>query len=105
MGSRLLQGSGYQLWQSMKAIGSGQLWGQGFNKAQVYVPVRESDMIFSVIGEDFGFVGSCVLILLYFLLIYQMIRVTFEIKNEFYAYISTGVIMMILFHTFLKILA
>lgn len=98
--SQNLQGSGYQLWQSMKAIGSGQLWGRGFDHSQVYVPVRESDMIFSVIGENFGFVGSCILILLYFLLIYQMIRVTFETKNEFYAYISTGVIMMILFHVF-----
>lgn len=92
--------SSYQLWRSMKAIGSGQIFGKGFNHVEVYVPVRESDMIFSVIGENFGFIGSTLLILLYFLLIYQMIRVTFDTKNEFYAYISTGVIMMILFHTF-----
>lgn len=91
---------GYQLWQSMKAIGSGSIFGTGFNVSKVYVPVRESDMIFSVIGENFGFIGSFILILLYFLLIYQMIRVTFDTKNVFYAYISTGVIMMILFHTF-----
>lgn len=91
---------GYQLWQSMKAIGSGQLTGKGFNNSDVYVPVRESDMIFSVIGENFGFIGGCALVLLYFLLIYQMIRVIVDTKNEFYAYISTGVIMMILFHVF-----
>ncbi|MFD1671259.1 FtsW/RodA/SpoVE family cell cycle protein [Agrilactobacillus yilanensis] len=91
---------GYQLWQSMKAIGSGQLTGKGFNQSDVYVPVRESDMIFSVIGENFGFIGGCALVLLYFLLIYQMIRVIVDTKNEFYAYISTGVIMMILFHVF-----
>ncbi|ANZ68449.1 FtsW/RodA/SpoVE family cell cycle protein [Secundilactobacillus paracollinoides] len=90
----------YQLWQSMKAVGSGGVFGTGFDVSKVYVPVRESDMIFSVIGENFGFVGSCLLILLYFLLIYQMIRVTFDTKNVFYAYISTGIIMMILFHTF-----
>lgn len=92
--------NGYQIWQNMKAIGSGQLFGKGFNVSNVYVPVRESDMIFSVVGENFGFVGSCILILLYFLLIYQMIQVTFDTKNEFYAYVSTGVIMMILFHVF-----
>ncbi|MBL3530347.1 rod shape-determining protein RodA [Companilactobacillus zhachilii] len=92
--------NGYQIWQNMKAIGSGKLFGKGFNVSNVYVPVRESDMIFSVIGENFGFIGSCVLILLYFLLIYQMIQVTFDTKNEFYAYVSTGVIMMILFHVF-----
>ena len=90
----------YQLWQSMKAIGSGQLLGKGFNVSHVYVPVRESDMIFSVIGENFGFIGCCLLIFIYMLLIFQMIQVTFDTKNEFYAYISTGVIMMILFHVF-----
>lgn len=94
------QGDSYQLWQSMKAIGSGQLTGRGFNNIKVSVPVRESDMIFSTIGETFGFIGCAVVILLYMLLIYQMIRVTFDTKNEFYAYISTGVIMMILFHVF-----
>lgn len=93
-------GTSYQLWQSMKAIGSGQLLGKGFNVSKVYVPVRESDMIFSVIGENFGFIGSCLLIFVYLLLIFQMIQVTFDTKNEFYAYISTGVIMMILFHVF-----
>lgn len=92
--------SGYQLWQSMKAIGSGQLFGKGFDVSNVKVPVRESDMIFSVIGENFGFIGSALLIGLYFLLIYKIIQVTFDTKNEFYAYIATGVIMMILFHVF-----
>lgn len=91
---------GYQLWQSIKAVGSGGITGTGFNNSKVYVPVRESDMIFSVIGENFGFIGSALLILLYLLLIYLMIRVTFDTRNEFYAYISTGVIMMILFHFF-----
>lgn len=93
-------GNSYQLWQSMKAIGSGQLFGTGFNHSNVYVPVRESDMIFSVIGENFGFIGGCILIFIYLLLIFQMIQVTFDTRNEFYAYISTGVIMMILFHVF-----
>ena len=91
---------GYQLWQSIKAVGSGGIAGTGFNNSKVYVPVRESDMIFSVIGENFGFIGGVLLILIYLLLIYLMIRVTFDTKNEFYAYISTGVIMMILFHVF-----
>lgn len=91
---------GYQLWQSIKAVGSGGIFGTGFNVSHVYVPVRESDMIFSVVGENFGFIGGCLLILLYFLLIYQMIKVTFETKNVFYAYIATGVIMMFLFHVF-----
>lgn len=84
-----LAGSGYQLWQSIKAVGSGGFSGTGFNVSHVYVPVRESDMIFSVIGENFGFIGGLVLIGIYFVLIYRMIKVTFETKNVYYAYIST----------------
>lgn len=85
---------------ALTAIGSGGLFGKGFNNSDVYVPVRESDMIFTVVGENFGFVGGCFIILLYFILIYRMIRVCVETNNEFYAYIATGIIMMILFHVF-----
>ena len=91
-------GDAYQLAQSMKAIGSGKLFGKGLGVSEVYVPVRVSDMIFSTIGENFGFIGGCFLVFIYFLLIYQMIRICFDTKNEFYAYMATGVIMMILFH-------
>ncbi|WP_025728713.1 FtsW/RodA/SpoVE family cell cycle protein [Atopobacter phocae] len=93
-------GSGYQLFQSFKAIGSGELFGKGFGVSNVYVPVRESDMIFSTIAENFGFIGSCFVLFVYFVLIYQMVRVCFYTKNEFYTYISSGVISMILFHVF-----
>ncbi|MGC6768932.1 FtsW/RodA/SpoVE family cell cycle protein [Enterococcus sp. LJL128] len=86
--------------QAITAIGSGGLLGKGFNVSDVYVPVRESDMIFAIIGENFGFIGGCFIILLYFILIYRMIRVCFETNNEFYAYIATGIIMMLLFHVF-----
>lgn len=92
--------SGYQLWQAMKAIGSGGLTGTGFNISRVPVPVRESDMIFSVIGENFGFVGTALLLLLYFLLIYQIFRVVYDTSNQYYAYIASGVVMMLLFHIF-----
>ena len=86
--------------RSLISVGVGGLWGKGVGVANVNVPVRESDMIFTVIAEDFGFVGSAFLIFLYFMLIYRMIRVTFKSNNQFYTYISTGIIMMILFHVF-----
>lgn len=92
------RGSGYQLAQSMKAIGSGQLLGKGFGISDVTVPVRESDFIFTTIGENFGFVGAAFLLFIYFILIYQMVQTCFKTKNEFYTYIATGVISMILFH-------
>ena len=80
----------YQVIQAFKAIGSGG--------SDVYVPVRESDMIFATIGENFGFVGGSFLIFVYFVLVYNMIKIVYDTKNEFYAYIATGVIMMIVFH-------
>lgn len=88
----------FQQARGLTAIGSGEMVGQGLTNLQVYVPVRESDMIFTVIGEAFGFVGTCALILLFFYLIYQMLICTLNAKREFYAYITTGVIMYFLFH-------
>lgn len=90
----------YQQAQGQIAIGSGGLWGQGFNVSNLLVPVRESDMIFTVIAEDFGFVGATIVIALYLLLIYRMLKITLKSNNQFYTYISTGFIMMLLFHIF-----
>ncbi|MER0124052.1 FtsW/RodA/SpoVE family cell cycle protein [Streptococcus sp. ZJ93] len=90
----------YQQAQSLIAIGSGGLKGIGFNKTNLLVPVRESDMIFTVIGENFGFIGGVTLIGLYTLLIYRMLRITLQSNNRFYTYVSTGYIMMLLFHVF-----
>lgn len=92
------QGAGYQLAQSIKAVGSGMLLGKGFGQSEVVVPVRESDFIFTTIAENFGFVGSAFLLLIYFVLIYQMVQTCFKVKNEYYTYIAAGVISMILFH-------
>ena len=90
----------YQQAQGQIAIGSGDLFGQGFNVSNLLIPVRESDMIFTVIAEDFGFIGSVLVIALYLLLIYRMLKITLKSNNQFYTYISTGFIMMLLFHIF-----
>ena len=90
--------SSYQVTQAFKAIGSGGVFGKGLGVSEVYVPVRESDMIFTTITENFGFMGGSFLIFIYFVLIYNMIKIVYDTKNEFYAYIATGVIMMIVFH-------
>ena len=54
--------SGYQLVRSLLAIGSGETTGKGFGTREVYLPESHSDFIFSVIGEEFGFIGASVLI-------------------------------------------
>ena len=90
----------YQQAQGQIAIGSGGVFGQGYNVSNLLIPVRESDMIFTVIAEDFGVIGSVVVITLYLLLIYRMLKITLKSNNQFYTYISTGFIMMLLFHIF-----
>lgn len=81
-------------------IGTGGLFGKGFNVSNIYVFVCEFDMIFIVIGENFGFIGGVFVIFLYFILIYCMIWVCFDMNNEFYVYIVSGLIMMLLFYVF-----
>ncbi len=57
-------------------------------------------MIFSVIGENFGFIGSCLVIFLYFYLIYQMYKTCFKSNNLFFTYIGIGIVAMIFFMFF-----
>ncbi|MDR6121742.1 rod shape determining protein RodA [Bacillus sp. SLBN-46] len=98
------QGSdAYQLTKSLLAIGSGQTGGKGTGNREVYLPESQTDFIFSVVGEEYGFIGASVLISLFFLLIYHITKVGMETKNNFYTYICVGVISMITFHVFQNI--
>ncbi|WOV87100.1 FtsW/RodA/SpoVE family cell cycle protein [Sporosarcina oncorhynchi] len=91
---------GYNLIQAMTAIGSGELSGKGFHGREVYIPENHTDFIFSVIGEEYGFIGACVVISLYFILIYHLTKVALGLKDPFSVYVCTGVIAMIAFHVF-----
>lgn len=84
----------------MTAIGSGRLWGIGFHHQSVYVPVRESDMIFSVIGETTGFVGSVVVLGIFMYLIYLVVQAALTSHQLLYVYVSIGVAVMLVFHLF-----
>ena len=95
--------AGYQLTRSLLAIGSGETTGKGFGTREVYLPESHTDFIFSVVGEEFGFIGASVLISLFFLLIYHITKVGMETKNDFYTYVCVGVISMITFHVFQNI--
>ncbi|KGL39211.1 rod shape-determining protein RodA [Listeria newyorkensis] len=94
------QGGGYQVLRAMTAIGSGQIGGNGAGYNAIAIPENHNDFIFTVIGGDFGFIGASILLAIYFLLIYQIIRVALDIGIPFYSYICTGVVMMIMFHVF-----
>jgi rod shape determining protein RodA len=94
---------GYQLTQSLMSIGSGETSGKGYGNRDIYMPESQTDFIFSVVGEEFGFVGASVLISIFFLLIYHITKVGMETKNNFYTYLCVGVISMITFHVFQNI--
>jgi rod shape determining protein RodA len=94
------QGIGYQLRLSILASGSGKMMGKGFNDGEVAVPEAHSDFIFTVIGEEFGFIGSSVILCLYFLLIYKIITIVLRNKGHYEILIGAGVISMLTFHIF-----
>ena len=97
-------GRGFQLKQSLIAIGSGQLFGKGIDTPTQasfgWVPVGESDFIFTVIAEKLGFVGAGFLMILFFFLIYRMVRIAMEAKDPFGSYVVAGVVGMLTFQVF-----
>tara|TARA_B100001123_G_scaffold433930_1_gene559580 strand:+ start:7233 stop:8357 length:1125 start_codon:yes stop_codon:yes gene_type:complete len=82
-----LHGAGWSIAQSKTAIGSGGLTGKGYlsgTQSQLdFIPESHSDMIFSVIGEEFGFVGISLLLLIYLIVIYRVFRIAFTSDSEF----------------------
>ncbi|MGM0754233.1 MAG: FtsW/RodA/SpoVE family cell cycle protein [Bacillota bacterium] len=94
---------GFHLINSLNAIGSGQIFGKGYSGGEVYIPENHTDFIFSVIGEEYGFIGASVVISLYFLLIYHLTKTALDTKEPFNAYVCAGIISMITFHVFQNI--
>ncbi|ARI78009.1 FtsW/RodA/SpoVE family cell cycle protein [Halobacillus mangrovi] len=97
------QSAGLQLLKSITAIGSGQLTGKGPGNFEVTVPERHTDMIFTAISEQFGFVGSSIVVTLFFLLLYRMIQIAFESNDAFGSYLIVGIVAMIAFQFFQNI--
>ncbi|WP_010307283.1 rod shape-determining protein RodA [Kurthia senegalensis] len=89
---------GYHLVKSLNAIGSGEIFGKGFKAHEVYVPENHTDFIFSIIGEEWGFIGACAVIMLFFFLIYHLTKLTLQMKDPFCTYVCAGIIAMITFH-------
>lgn len=91
---------GFHLISSLNAIGSGEIFGKGYMGREVYVSENHTDFIFTVIGEEWGFVGASIVICLYFLLIYHLTKITLTLKDPFCTYVCAGIIAMITFHVF-----
>ncbi|EIZ4604805.1 rod shape-determining protein RodA [Staphylococcus pseudintermedius] len=96
-------GDGFHLTESLKAIGSGQLIGKGLNNGEVYIPENHTDFIFSVIGEEFGFLGSVILLGIFLLLLLHLIRMAMNSDDLFNKSFIIGFISLLLFHIFQNI--
>ncbi len=100
------QGEGFQLIQSLYGLGNGGWFGVGlFQSRQKYLflPFAESDFIFSIIGEELGYVGCLCLMTVYFVLIYQLFKIGLNAKDRFGCLLSCGVAIVIAVQMLLNI--
>lgn len=96
------RGAGYQILQSEIAVGSGGFWGKGFGKGSQnqlgFVPVRYSDFILAALAEEQGFIGVCVVLLLYLGLILRLVDNAQKAKDRAGMYVVMGVTAILGFH-------
>ena len=96
------RGAGYQILQSEIAVGSGAFWGKGFGKGSQnqlgFVPIRYSDFILAALAEEQGFIGVCVVLLLYLGLILRLVDNAQKAKDRAGMYVVMGVAAIIGFH-------
>lgn len=101
------QGSGYQVLQSKVAIGSGGFFGKGYlDGTQTnlsFLPEEHTDFIFSVIGEQFGFLGCAVVLGLFFLLIQRILGVAVDTRSRFTALAAVGIAGILSFHVIVNV--
>jgi rod shape determining protein RodA len=101
------RGAGYQIIQSKVAIGSGGFWGKGYLQGSQthlrFLPAQHTDFIFSVIGEEFGFVGILIILLLFYLLIYRLIALAAGIRFQYASLVVIGIATIIAFHVIINI--
>ncbi|MBW4499031.1 MAG: FtsW/RodA/SpoVE family cell cycle protein [Scytonema hyalinum WJT4-NPBG1] len=99
-------GDGYQLVQSLLAVGSGEKWGAGFGlsqQKQFYLPIQDTDFIFAVFAEEFGFVGGIVLLLLLALYATLGFIVALKAKHPVYRLVAIGVTVLMVGQSLLHI--
>ena len=101
------RGSGYHSIQSMIAVGSGGLWGQGFGQGTQarlnFLPERHTDFAFSVWAEEHGFIGCLILIFLFAILIIQIFQIADRARDSFSSLAAVGVGAFFLFHFIINI--
>ncbi len=101
------RGQGYNVIQSMMAVGSGGITGKGFlqgTQTQLrYIPMQWTDFIYSVPAEEFGFIGSIAIIIFFGLLLLKILDTAKEADDEFYSISAFGILTVFLYHTIINI--
>jgi len=93
-----MQGMGFQIIQSFVALGSGGLWGVGLGDGKqklFFLPAAHTDFILAIVGEEMGFIGIMVIILLFALLVWRGIRIALRTEDTFGAHLAMGLTAMI----------
>jgi rod shape determining protein RodA len=103
-----LQGLCYQLAQSKRAIGSGQILGKGLFQQDTlthfeYVPEQGTDFIFTAVGEQVGLVGGLVVLALYAIIVWRLLVIAANARDRFGALLAVGVAGMMVFHVFVNV--
>jgi rod shape determining protein RodA len=102
-----LKGSGYNVNQSMIAIGSGGFWGKGYLQGTQtkydFVPEQSTDFIFCTVGEEWGFVGSIAVIILFMILLMRIIMVAERQRSTYSRIYGYGVASILFFHLMVNI--
>lgn len=96
----------YHITQSLLAIGSGGLWGVGFGNAVSkynFLPEPIGDSIFAIIAQEFGFLGSFILLTLYFLFFWRGIKIALQAPDNFAKLLTSGLVTLVIIQTFINI--
>ena len=101
-----MQGEGYQIVQSLLAIGSGGLTGVGLGKSvqkSLYLPEPQNDFILAIIGEELGMIGILGLLLLYCLFLWRGIHIALHCRDQFGVLLASGIVLMVLIQVVLNV--
>lgn len=95
-------GAGYNAIQAKVAIGSGGFWGKGFlagNQTQLqFIPEQWTDFVYCVIGEEFGFIGSFITLILFLIIFIKILRIASTAKDEFLSLVTVGILAVYFVH-------
>ncbi len=99
-------GASYQLKQSLIAIGGGGVFGRGLGQSVQkfsYLPEPQGDSIFSVIGEEFGFVGATLVVIMYLMFAFRGFRIAARAADQFGRLVAIGIVILLTFQSFMNI--